>query len=117
MEDFKNYIESATVHGIVYISTTRKFIKMFWFLVVITGFIGAGLLILQSFQSWQDSPVKTTIETRPISEVTFPKISVGPPRDTYTNINYDLMNLNNISHLSENDRDSLRKLYSAFPTT
>ena len=102
MEDFKNYLESSTLHGLVYISTTRRLIKLFWILVVIAGFLGAGIMIQQSFQSWQDSPVKTTIETRPISEMTFPKISVCPPRDTYTNLNYDLMNINNTTPFDEN---------------
>ena len=102
MEDFKSYLESSTVHGLVYISTTKRLIKLFWILVVIAGFLGAGIMIQQSFQSWQDSPVKTTIETRPISEMTFPKISVCPPRDTYTNLNYDLMNINNTTPFDEN---------------
>ena len=102
MEGFKNYLESSTVHGLVYISTTKRLIKLFWILVVTLGFIGAGIIIQQSFQSWQDSPVKTTIETRPIFEMTFPKISVCPPRDTYTNLNYDVMNINNTIPFDEN---------------
>ena len=90
MEEFQNYLESSTVHGLFYIGTTRRLVKLFWIFVVMTGFIGAGILIQQSFQSWQDSPVKTTIETRPISEVIFPLITVCPPKGTYTNLNYDL---------------------------
>ena len=93
MEEFQNYLESSTVHGLFYIGTTRRLVKLFWIIVVLTGFIGAGILIKQSFQSWQDSPVKTTIETRPISEVTLPKISVCPAKNTYTNLNYDLMKM------------------------
>ena len=43
------------------------------------------------------SPVKTTVETLPISEITFPKITVCPPRNTFTDLNYDLMAIENVS--------------------
>ena len=68
-----NFLESSSIHGLNYISTTRKCVKLFWILVVFTGFTGAAILVHQSFQSWEESPVSTTIETRPIPEITFPK--------------------------------------------
>ena len=62
----KAFFESSTIHGLVYIATTKhRLIRLFWILVVIAGFTGAGVMIYQSFQSWADSPVKTTIETLP----------------------------------------------------
>ena len=48
-------------------------------------------MIQQSFQSWSDSPIKTTIETLPISAIKSPKIIVCPPPDTYTNLNPDVV--------------------------
>ena len=36
------------------------------------GFTGAGVLIYQSFKSWADSPIVTTIENLPIEKFTFP---------------------------------------------
>ena len=42
MEHLKNYLESSTVHGLAYISTTRRLVRLFWILVIITGFTGAG---------------------------------------------------------------------------
>ena len=48
-------------------------------------------MIYQSFKSWADAPISTIIETLPISEITFPKIVVCPPRNTFTNLNYDLI--------------------------
>merc|ERR1712197_179709 len=53
--------------------------------------IGAGALIYESFQSWDESPVKTTIETHPIEDMTFPKVTVCPPKNTYTDLNHDLI--------------------------
>ena len=90
MEVLRTFLESSTIHGLVYISTTKKNLaRIFWILVVITGFIGAGVMIYNSFQSWRDSPVKTTTETLPITEITFPKVTVCPPKNSYTDLNYD----------------------------
>ena len=89
MEGVGTFLESSTIHGLTYISTTKKYARLFWFLVVTSGFVGATLLIKESFDSWSESPVKTTIETIPISELKFPKVTVCPPRDTMTDLNYN----------------------------
>ena len=80
--------------------------RLFWILVIIGGFIGAGYIIYTSFQSWADSPVKTTIETHPITEITFPKVTVCPPKNTFTDLNYDLMMAENMTL----DNDTKNKL-------
>ena len=97
MEHCRNFLESSTIHGLSYISTTGKYVRLFWILVVLSGFAGAGILIYQSFEAWDDSPIKTTIETRPISEITFPVVTVCPPKNTFTDLNHDLMILQNIT--------------------
>ena len=97
MDSIRNFLESSTIHGLAYIATGRNYVKLFWFLVVIAGFTGAGVLIYSSFQSWAESPVKTTIETLPITEITFPKVTVCPPKNTYTDLNYDLMMAENMT--------------------
>ena len=91
MENVRNFLESSTIHGLAYIATGRKYVRLFWTLVVIAGFTGAGYMIHESFQSWNESPVKTTIETLPITELTLPKVTVCPPENTYTDLNYDLI--------------------------
>ena len=108
MERIKTFLESSTIHGLAYISTTRKYVRLFWILVVITGFIGASLLIKESFDSWSESPIKTTIETLPISEIKFPKVTVCPPKNTFTDLNYDLMMTENMT-LTEEMRDKMFK--------
>ena len=56
MQEFKNYLESLTVHGLVYIVWTKKVIRrLFWILVIFFGFTAATLLILESFQSWAET--------------------------------------------------------------
>ena len=65
-------------------------------------------MIHSSFQSWAESPIKTTVETLPIDEIKFPKVTVCPPRNTYTDLNYDLMLAENIT-LTEEMRDEFVK--------
>ena len=108
MEGVRTFFESSTIHGLTYIATTRKYVRIFWILAVITGFMGASLIIKESFESWSESPVKTTIETLPISDIKFPKITVCPPKNTFTDLNYDLMITENLT-LSDKMRDDMFK--------
>ena len=108
MKGVEIFLESSTIHGLNYISTTRKYSRIFWILAVMSGFLGAGFLIKKSFDSWSESPVKTTIETIPISELKFPKVTVCPPRNTLTDLNYDLMMIENFT-LTEKNRDEIFK--------
>ena len=101
MEGVRAFLESSTIHGLTYISTTRKYVRLIWILVVVSGFLGASLLIKESFDSWSESPIKTTVETLPISEITFPKVTVCPPKNTFTDLNYDLMMTENITLTDE----------------
>ena len=106
MNTLGSFLESSSIHGLSYISTSKKFFKLFWICIVFTGFSTAGLLINQAFQSWADSPVSTAIETRPISELTFPKVTVCPPINTFTDLNYEFMMAENIT-IDEEDRKKL----------
>ena len=101
MNYFQQFLESSTIHGLVYISTESKIARLFWILVVAIGFTIASLLIQQSFDNWSESPIKTTIENKPISEITFPKVTVCPPRNTFTDLNYDFMMLDNMTMPNE----------------
>ena len=104
---FKQFLESSTIHGLVYISTESKFARLFWMLVVSTGFIIATLLINDAYTNWSESPIKTTIEKRSISEITFPKVTVCPPKNTFTDLNYDLMMLENMTLTNETRQELL----------
>ena len=106
MEGINTFLESTTIHGLTYISSTRKYARIFWILVVLTGFLGASLLIKESFDSWSESPVKTTIETLPITNIELPKVTVCPPKNTFTDLNYDLMMIENMT-LTEKMQDEM----------
>ena len=106
MEGFRTFLESSTIHGLGYISTSRRLLKLFWILVVIAGFTGAGIMIYQSFDNWGDNPITTTIETHAIKDAKLPKVTVCPPKDTFTNLNFDLMMSKNMT-FDNKTRDEL----------
>ena len=107
VDGLRTFFESSTIHGLIYISTTRKWIiKIFWIVVVIAGFTGASIMIYESFKDWDENPVKTTIETLPITEMKLPIVTVCPPKNTFTDLNYDLMMTQNNSFDNET-RDEL----------
>ena len=107
MEGVTTFLESSTIHGLTYISTTRRYARLLWILVVITGFVGASLLIKASFDSWSESPVKTNMETLPISEIKLPKVTVCPPKNTFTDLNYDLMMTKNMTLTDEGENKTV----------
>ena len=100
------FFESSTIHGVSYLSKRGYLVKIFWLLIISTGFIMAGNLIHESFKSWEESPVKTTIETLPISEMTWPNVTVCPPENTFTDLNDDLVKADGMM-LSQDDRNNL----------
>ena len=107
MEGIKEFLESSTIHGLSYISTNRTLLsKLFWVAVVITGFLTAGVLIENSFSGWRNAPISTSIDTFPISKVTYPRVTVCPPLGTNTGMNYDLLTAEN-STLEKGLRDDL----------
>ena len=108
MEGVRTFLESSTIHGLTYISTTRKYARILWIIIVLAGFIGASLIIKESLVSWSESPIKTTIETLPISEIKFPKVTVCPPKNTFTDLNYDLLITENRT-MTEEMKDEILK--------
>ena len=86
----KEFLDSSTIHGLALISSTRRWSRLFWILVVIAGFSVAGFMIFESFDNWE-SQITTTIETLPLSELTLPNVTVCPPKNSVLNLNYDIV--------------------------
>ena len=95
MEYFKEFLETSTIHGLSHISKTRKFSRIIWTCTIIAGFVFAGYIIDKSFNSWAEYPVKIITETLSINTMRFPKVTVCPPKNVKTNLNFDLMMLEN----------------------
>ena len=96
----KEFLDNSTIHGLSYISTTKRFSKLFWIVIVLSGFLGASILINSSFQEWKESPIKTIIETFSIERIEFPVVTVCPTKNTFTILNYDLLMANQTTSMS-----------------
>ena len=101
MESFKQFLETASINGLIHISSTRRCTRLFWITLLAMGFIVSGVLIWESFETWADNPVRTTTRTVPMKEIKFPKLTVCPPKDTFTDLNYDLMLAENVTLTNE----------------
>ena len=108
METVNSFLGASSIHGVSHIATSRKSFKLFWIFVVFSGFLMAGVLIQQAFKSWNENPITTTIETVPISEMTLPNITVCPPKNTFTDLNYELKITENMTI----DNDTREELFN-----
>ena len=96
MEHLKEFLDTSTIHGFSWISGTKRFARLSWILIVIGGFSGAGYLIYSSFHNWEQSPISTTVETLPISQITFPNVTVCPREKSFLNLNHDIKQSENV---------------------
>ena len=87
MEGVKEFLESSTIHGLVYITTTKHLTRLLWIATVVGGFSVATVMIHQSLLHWAVSPVTTTLENHPLSSLPFPRVTVCPPTNTRTTLN------------------------------
>ena len=60
-------------------------------------YIGIKVLIVKSFRGGKESPVSTSVSVLPITQITFPNLTVCPPRGTFTSLNYDILRVGNRS--------------------
>ncbi len=88
IEDFLN---SSSIHLVIHIHNARSnWEKFAWGVIISLGVITAMHLIHDSFVGWKTSPFITTVETIRISNAVFPVVTVCPPQDTNTALNYDI---------------------------
>ena len=88
-----------------------------WFVIVCLAFASAGIIIGRSLSDWQDSPIATSITTRPLEELAFPQVTICPREGTNTALNHDLIKAENNS-LNGESRATLQKAaYDIFTTS
>ena len=105
MEEIRTFLSNSTIHGLHYISESKKLSRLFWTVVVTAGFVGASLMIVESFRGWTESPVATSVEIVEMTDVEFPPVTVCPPVNTLTLLNHPLAG--NISDFDEESRMKL----------
>ena len=91
MKEFRQFLELSSIHGLHFIYSANRWSKVFWMLVVIGGFTGAGYLIQTALHNWEQSPIRTTTATLTISKITIPNVTVCPPENLNLNVNYDIL--------------------------
>ena len=67
MDILQEFLDTTTIHGLSYIVSTKHIAKFLWICVVVAGLTIAGILIQESFESWDKNKISTTIEKFPIS--------------------------------------------------
>ena len=84
MEDLKSYLNQSSIHGFHYIAgSTRRTEKIFWLLMVFTGFSTAVFILRQAFNDWKNKPMVSMVTTIPIDDVPFPAISFYMEDESY----------------------------------
>ena len=107
MDGVREFLESSTIHGLAHISTgTTVIVKVLWAIIVVICFCFGISLIAEAFHSWQLSPIITSVDTQPIGKVTFPEITICPPKGSNTALNIDLLALEKVQ-LTEVERENL----------
>ena len=76
----QEYSEYSTVQGVVYILQRHQtvFGKIFWMLVVFLMILLSIYWSAEAYNSWQDSPVITTVQTSayPLKDLEYPAVTV-----------------------------------------
>ena len=106
-EGWREYLETASIIGLSYFTSKSVLIKCFWIFIVFLSFCISGFFIVLESQDWHYDPISTVVDTLPIKKLTkFPSVTVCPPKDSHTGLNYDLVRADNIT-LGENDREDI----------
>ena len=108
MDDFKAFLETSTIGGLNYISTTRTYVRYFWILVVVTSFTISFIEIWNLFHDWSLNPIRTTSENHPITSLTLPNITICPTKNSFLNLNYDVWQSEKVK-LDDETREELLK--------
>ena len=92
MQELREFLEGSTIHGLAHISTARPTaLKVAWVLVVVASFAAAVQMITSSYMEWREAPVSSMVISRPISDLTFPEVTVEPHLNTYESVYYTVV--------------------------
>jgi hypothetical protein len=115
MDVLKEFLESSTIHGLAYISTSKNsLVRAAWIVTVLCAVSVAINLINNSYVEWEDDPVSTTVSTLPISFLALPNITICPPDGSNTALNYDLMQASQVTLTTEDRFELLQEAKKIF---
>ena len=64
--------------------------------------------------AWQASPIVTTITTHPVDDLDFPTVTVCPPKDSNTALNYDLILAKDVSFTDDMREKLMDAVWTSF---
>ena len=64
MDVVKEFLESSSIGGLNFISSTKNLARLFWICVVTAAFTISFMEIHTLFQDWKKNPIKSTTEIR-----------------------------------------------------
>ena len=115
LRNFKDYFNDSTVHGFKYVVQGRnRYEKVFWAILIVTGFAMSGEIIYKSLSGWDETPLQTTIEKvdAPVQDYPFPAVTICDsgqlqmPRRNRWMFPENLLNWIDISQLEQNSTPS-----------
>jgi hypothetical protein len=96
METLNEFLGSSSIHGLSYIRGARSLLaRTIWIMIILAGFSVAGKVVMDSFKSWDESSVVSSVKTIPITQMKFPRVKLCPPKNSNTALNHDLTELDN----------------------
>ena len=63
---------------------------------------------------WQDSPISTSISTKPLEGLEFPGVTICPKEGANTALNRDLIRAHNMTLTEESQKDLQKAAYEIF---
>lgn len=79
-KNINNYFKESSLHGLLYISTADNCLERFvWTILVIVQIILASFLVQESWLTWEQSPVVTSVDLMGIENLDFPAVTFCPP--------------------------------------
>ena len=98
----QDFLETSTIHGLNYISSAKSVAaKATWVTIICVSFGVAIFMINNAYTEWEESPIATTMQTLPISQLVFPSVTVCPPRGSNTALNLPLEKVRNENFTDE----------------
>ena len=88
--------KSSSIHGIGYISnqSMNRLDRCIWFVLFVASTALATLLVLRSYNEWQNNQVVTTLKTvaKPVTDLEFPAVTICGAGQHMSNVERALYN-------------------------
>ena len=114
----KDYASTSTVHGVSYIldEKTPVIERLLWLIVVSIFGCVAVYMVVQTFTTWQENKVITTLKTvaKPVSDLDFPAITICSSGQHFNTVEKVLTDKFNSWKKTKNNKLSLKENFALY---